>query len=118
MKVILALPVAFVLGGCALFAPKDHAITLHETGGNQIAVASTKGGMMVVGGATTFDGSDYETYAEHQVDTDTGTVIDTRHYVMIEGEMMDCPQSDCQGTVARHYGVPGLPSSEDTYIVR
>lgn len=116
MKAIFVLPVAFALGGCALFAPKNHAVTLHETGSSQIAVASTKDGMMVLGGATTFAGSDYETYTEHQVDTDTGTVTGTRHYVMVEGEALDCPQADCEGTVARHYGVPGLPS--ESYVVR
>ncbi|MAM63921.1 hypothetical protein [Maritimibacter sp. UBA3975] len=122
MRAILLLPIAFTLGGCALFGGRDApSVDIYETSGsNEIAVASTKDGMMIVGGATRFDGTDYETYTEHMVDTDSGDVTGTRHYVMVEGEVLDCPQSDCSGTVARYYGVPGVPVESDgeTYIIR
>jgi hypothetical protein len=120
MRAILLLPVAaLALGGCALFQGRDApSVSVYETSGsNDIAVASTKDGMMVAGGATRFDGTDYETYTEHMVDTETGNVTGTRHYVMVEGEVLDCPQSDCSGTVARYYGVP-VESDGSTYVIR
>ena len=112
MKALLLMPAVALLGACAHFGgtkdtSPEQIVLPTETGAGerQTPIVSTADEMMLVSDATRFDGSDYATYTEHLVDTTTGTVTGTRHFVMGEGTALDCPLGDCAGTLAAYYGV-------------
>ena len=107
MKPIFLIPVAALLGGCALFAPKTQFTgSDFSVGQGQIAVVTMGDSQMIAGETMSYGGESYSTFIAHDVDPATHAVRGTSQYVMVDGRTMECHQSDCATTVAQYHEGP------------
>lgn len=121
MKAAYILPAVLLISACSSQVRHGASEQIVVTEGEDGALVTTSGSQMMVSDRIRFGDSDYATYTEHDVDTETGTLRGSRHFVMVDGEALDCADASCEGALASYYNLPTERVStmgSDSYIVR